>query len=424
MRATGTPFKLCRRAAIRALVAITGVVIAVLNGSGALAAQGDSVSESHATPGAKASSVDSNRHAELSTVQAPLKITNSRETKLFYRIGSVFDSFANEREQEQSIGLSLDGDLRMRLLPRLSLFARGSAQLASGYAQSRFGDQVPASGLSLQEVAMSVRVLNFDAAKLTMSAGALNQRELGADLLVSSQPFPGLRESLHIGSKAFAVRLWAQQTIPTSKTLSTRSIDAEVTPSFMTETVELSIQPSDSLKAKSFLTHFLFNNLPSAVAVDSIVYGNTTTETGPLTSQFKYRFEGLVAGGSVEAELVRSAALGLSGYLAQNAAAPEGYRNAQKVEGFLRIGLPGDIDLTPSAGTFFSESDVAPSFYNSSELGHNNRVGWLAAIETLFKKEQFKLRGEYVDADLINPSRDQSRQRFFMIRFETLYDLF
>jgi hypothetical protein len=48
----------------------------------------------------------------------------------------------------------------------------------------------------------------------------------------------------------------------------------------------------------------------------------------------------------------------------------------------------------------------------------------MAAVETLFKEERFKLRGEYVDADLINPSRDQSRQQFFMIRFETLYDLF
>lgn len=367
---------------------------------------------------------EADAQSSLSTVQATSRPALLRETKLSYRIGSGFSSFANEREQEQSIGLSVDGDLRMRLLPRLTLSARGSARLASGYAQSRFGDQVPSSGLSLQEVVMAARILNFDSAKLTLSAGAVNQRDLGADLLVSSQPFPGVREILTVGSKAFSVRLWAQQTIPTSKTLSTRSIDAEVTPSFMTETAELMIEPLDGLKAKAYATHFVFNNLPSAVAVDSVVYGNTTDETGPLTSQFKYRFEGFLGGGSVEAELGRSMGLGLNGYLVQNAAAPEGYRNAQKIETFLRIGLPGDIDLTPSAGVFFSESDVAPGFYNSSELGHNNRQGWMAAVETLFKEERFKLRGEYVDADLINSSRDQSRQQFFMIRFETLYDLF
>ena len=87
------------------------------------------------------------------------------------------------------------------------------------------------------------------------------------------------------------------------------------------------------------------------------------------------------------------------------------------------MALPGDIDLIPRAGVFFTESDVSPGFYNAADLGHNNRTGWTAGVETVFKQSGFKLGGDFVHSDLINPSSIQSALTYFQIRFETLHEL-
>lgn len=366
----------------------------------------------------------STTQAQTAQTDAALQQKDINQTFQFaYRLSSQFSSFANEREQMQSMGLKAELEAKRRLLPRLLFVARAGANYESGYAQSRFGEFSGNNALVLDETYLSLRILDMTSTRLTLAAGALNQRELETSMLVSDQAFPGARETLTLGSKEFFFKIWAQQTVPTSKSLSTRAVDAEVTPSFLTETAEIGVEPLDGLRGRIFATHYAFHNLPSAVAVDSIVYGNTTDETGPLTEKFKYRFDGFLAGGSAEIDLGRSFSMGVEGYTIQNTAAPESYRNGQRIDTFMRIGLPGDIDITPSAGVFFAESDVSPAFYNDSRIGHNNRQGWLASFETFFKKERFKLRADYTDSDVINPSKDQSRQQIIRFRFETLYDL-
>ncbi len=348
----------------------------------------------------------------------------SKETKFAYKIGSGYDSFANEREQAQYFNFGLSGDFRAQLMDGLSFRVKGGAALSSGYAQSRFGDNVGASGIFLQEAVMTARAVDTKFVRAYVAAGAVDQGAFEAPLLVSRQAFPGLRETLIIGStNDFRIKLWAQQAIPTSKTLSTKTVDAEVTPSFYSETAEISVEPSELMTVKAAVTHFTFNNLPSAIALESVIYGNSVNEIGPNTSRFKYRFDGFMARGEVEFQLANPLRWHLSGYALQNAAAEEGYRNAQFIQTGLRIKLPGDIDVSPMAGTFFIEDDAAPGFYNASSTGHNNRQGYAAMVEAYFKRQRFKLKAEYVDADIINFNINQSRQQTMTISFETFYEL-
>jgi hypothetical protein len=122
--------------------------------------------------------------------------------------------------------------------------------------------------------------------------------------------------------------------------------------------------------------------------------------------------------------LARNLGWQLGGYVLQNSQAPEGYRNAQFIRTNVTIGLADDIDLIPSAAVFFSEDDVAPGFYNDAYLGHNNRQGYLGAMEVFFQKQRFKLRAEFTDSDVINFNVNQSRQQTLSIGFETFYEIF
>ena len=89
----------------------------------------------------------------------------------------------------------------------------------------------------------------------------------------------------------------------------------------------------------------------------------------------------------------------------------------------MEIGINADNLLIPRAEYFFNESDSAPAFYNASDYGHNNRQGYAGQLDYVHKsKHSFKIGGRFVNADLINQNSEQSKQQFFMIRFETLYD--
>ena len=348
----------------------------------------------------------------------------SKETKFAYKIGSGFDSFANEREQAQFFGLTLRGDFKAQLMESLNARIKGGVDLTTGYAQSRFGDNVGSSGVYLQEAILNWRMVNSSLLRAYVDGGAVDQGVFRAPLFISEQAFPGVRETLVFGSsKEFKLRVWAQQTIPTSRTLSTRTVDAEVTPTFLSETVDLTIEPNDSLKMQAAVTHFAFNSLPSAVALESVIYGNSTDEIGPNTSRFRYRFDGVMARGDIDVSLGSSIKWTLEGYVIQNTAAPEGFRNAQHILTGFDVRVPGEINLRPTVSTFFIEDDAVPGFYNSSIAGHNNRSGFSAGLEAFFQKQRFKLKADYIDADVINFNINQSRQQTLKIGFETFYEI-
>jgi hypothetical protein len=339
-----------------------------------------------------------------------------------WTLGLGGESFANDREQAQSAGFDLGGALRYGLLKSVEVKAKANISLYSGYVQSRFGDQTPRSGVFLQEAVVQIQPIS----QLTLLAGAIDQGHLRAPLLVSARPFPGALQRLVLSSERLELQVKAQQTIPTSTTLATRSVDIESSPTFFTETCVLTARPFQNLTLTAHATHFAFRDLPSAVAGESSVHGNTVDDVTPNKSRFVYNFDGWLAGGGGTLAFSDNVSLIAEGYMIQNSQAPESYRNGQTAALSLELTLPNGIELVPKAEVYFNESDVSPAYYNSSAHGHGNRVGWVADFEVRFKKrafeEAFKVGARLIEADLINPDLNQSRQRHFMIRFETMYD--
>jgi hypothetical protein len=348
---------------------------------------------------------------------------HQQKIQLQYKFGLSSSSFANEKDQSQAAGFNISLLGNAKILPSVEATMKASANLMSSYSQSQFGENTGKTGLSFSEGTVNWHAINDKLIQLDLRGGAIDQSYLNSPLLVSPQPFPGVNESFAFGTDELRFTLSSEQTIPTSSTLTTKSVDSEPTPSFLATTAGLQIKPIESVTGKIYATHFAYNKLPSQIALDSQVFGNTVEELGPNTSQFKYGFNGLLGGGEIQVEVAPRLSWMLSGQVLKNFSAPETDRNAQLVRTGLSIGLPHQIDFKPSAEVFFAESDSSPAYYNSSEFGHNNRQGWATDVELYFNKEKFKVLGRYVDADLINTNLLQSRQKYILIKFETTYEL-
>jgi hypothetical protein len=363
--------------------------------------------------------------AQLSTQLTEPETASSvrHRLSLSWKAGIDGGSFANEKEQAQTAGFDLSARFRYRMFQGLEARSALGARMQNGYAQSRFGDNTPKSGLDLGEALLQLRYPFNSPSFVTLQAGAINQAHLNAPLLVSSRAFLGATEKIRIGNRIVNAEIMAQQSIPSSTTLSAKTVEAEPMPVFTTETLRLNLAPANErLKLSVFGTHFAFRDLPSAVASGSELHGNTVVDPGPNQARFKFEFDGWVAGGGAQVGLLPGLAWLLEGQVMQNTKAPETYRNAQLLSTGFEMALPGGVDLTPKGEVFFAESDAAPAFYSDARFGQMNRQGWGAGIEAVFKKQGFKIGGRYVQADVLNPNLLQSRQQFLMIQFETLYD--
>lgn len=338
-------------------------------------------------------------------------------SKLVYRfrMGLVFENFGNELDRAQNTVGVLGINLAYRPIKVFEFRMNADVNVGAGYSQTQFGEFQAPRGILLREVLVRFKPIEA----VSLSAGAIDQKHLQAPLLVNARPFLGAVERVEFGPDEFKVSLVAQQTIPTALNLTSRAVESEPTPSFLSEVLTFSTKPIPNVEASAYGGHWGFRNLPSAIAFDSSAFGNTVSDVAQTTSQFTYQFDGWMAGGTSRIQVVDSLAWKLHGQMLQNTRAPDGYRNGQMVQSSFEITLPGNVVLEPSGIVFFAESDLAPGVYSSDELGHANRQGWGAGLESNFKEYGFKIGGRFVDADVINASPIQSRQQYFKINFET-----
>lgn len=345
----------------------------------------------------------------------PDEATPPRKLKVRWNLSLQGDSFANDREQAQTAGFGVGGQIKYRLAQGLNFRASIGVTMQSGYAQSRFGDNAPRSGLDLREAILQYRPFSFFA----FEAGALDQGQLKMPLLVAPRAFPGVAERILLGNRRLGMELRAQQTIPTSTQQQTRTVEAEPMPSFLSETLRVRGMPTSFWTLRADATHFRFNQIPRQVAMNSAAFGNTLRADIDL---LEYQFQGFAGGGGTSLEITRAVTWNIDGHVMKNTDAPEGYNLAQLISTSFDLHLPGDIDLRPQGEIFFAESDVSPAFYNDSGYGHSNRQGYAADLLATFKQAGFKLGLRYVNADLIDQKSVQSAQQYVMVRFETLYD--
>lgn len=315
------------------------------------------------------------------------------------------------------VGFRFDAHFRYLLSEELRFDVTPSLRFMSGSVQTPDPKDGADNRLLLYEAGAA-----WDPSKtFSLQAGALNQSTLHTTLLMDDRPFPAARTSLAFGDERAALaKLTLEGAVPTSTSLSTNTRELEPTPSLQTLSFDLSGKPSARLEWSAGIGAFAFQSLPSSVAQESSLFGNTVDRLSETQSTFRYGYRGVEARGKlwlpVKRWSVRLSAEGL-----QNQDAPSGYGSAWTAQGGIGYRMTARDDFYMGARGFRVEPDAAVASFANPAYGYTNRVGYAAEMALSFDRNRYQLNAMGGETELIFDNYPQSRERFLRLTLETSY---
>lgn len=359
--------------------------------------------------------------------KADLFTTDEGKLETIWRARMYGESTALETQSAQIGGFDLFAETKYQMLETLEARVFLRAKFESGRSQSFFGDIEPNSGIFFREAAIKYQPVDF----FNIKAGVINQDWLDMPLLVFRQSFPGANAELSYAiSDEARIGLISQYAIPTSQTLAPRTVGAEATPSFLTQTA---YAKWDDRALKISLTGNLYEykNLPSFVAFESQKYGNSLYVSAPGSpgiiggvnnSRFNYEFKGWFTTADISFRLNSMLEPLAKLNVMRNEKAPEAFNDSQIFALGSRLHTNDHI-FTVFYANYFAESDVAPSYYNAWVMGNTNGKGEGVELYWQLKKKNFRVHAEYYRTNVINAGDDlQENQQYFYLGVETGYD--
>lgn len=340
---------------------------------------------------------------------------NSRY-RILWNAGLGYSSFDSLTDTETIAAGQIGLKGQLNLLPNLSIRSKANFRFESGNSQSLYRELDQNNGLFMREAYLDYKPFK----SLRFKAGAISQAHQDAPLLVSRRSFPAALVKTGFQINNFALVFKAQQAIPTSQSFDEERSEMEASPSFTTQTIK-AIAGNDRFKVTAYGTNFQYKNLPSKVAFESGLYGNTVPDDIPGNAAFLFEFEGRALG--IEGDLRLNNSFTLIGGIQsiENTKAPTGFNQGRLgyIKSEIRI---GDDLFIPMYQIFYNESDSSVSYYNSRAYGHNNREGYAIAAEYQFTKSKFKIKTEFGTTDVINARAFEGEEQRLMIRLETFFD--
>jgi hypothetical protein len=323
-------------------------------------------------------------------------------------------SDATDSETYAGARLNLRGGYQ--LLDQLKLNSDFSLVAANGFSQARFGRDSLNSGININEALLTVN----DQGLIQLDAGIINQKHLNAPVLVSNLPFPGLRQTIQWKNDYTSLGVKAQQTIPSSRTLdSQKRNEKEKTPTFFTETAFVEFYPTLHTTANLAYTRYRFNDLPTTVANNGRLLGNSVPFSTAAQSEFLFPFQGDLYQAGLSYDLTDDMVLSLNGQMIENRKAPSAFNRGFLVEAGFSFPILSQV-MGLYVANFFNESDTSPGQYNSSRIGHNNMKGNSYGMSLVINK-LFKVQVQYTDSDVINTNLVNSRRQNLSLTLETVY---
>ncbi|MBX7232273.1 MAG: hypothetical protein K1X29_09335 [Bdellovibrionales bacterium] len=327
--------------------------------------------------------------------------------------GRMFALGVSDTTEESRVsGLQLSGGLKKKFSEYFDFATSLQARFETGTTHSLYEVNRVANGIWLDEAQANVHLVPHF---VTLSAGAINQRYLQNPLLLTELSFPAVQEKFQWEGAGLSLGLVIQQAVPTSMSLSTRSVAKEKLPSFFTETFFANYNPQQSLwSINGRVGAFAFYDLPSSVAYDSRTQGNFAEGEFPENSSFRYGFRGLTYGGDLGLKL-KNVQLKAGADALINQEAPQKYGRGLLT--YVQAGVKGfgQWTLIPRAEYFRNERQSSPAFYNSADYGHNNRHGFAYELKAENLKLGVAFKAKYSDAQLIEEFPSQANTKIIMI---------
>lgn len=339
-------------------------------------------------------------------------------TQSSWKVGLAGSNAQDPQTTSQFVGFTLDTKTKYWAHPSLFLNLDAAIKLESGSFQSIDGERKNESGFALKEA--GAHWMLFDV--LTLSGGALNQGTNHSELLMNERAFPGVRADLkviEIGN--FTTRIDAEQSTPTSVSMSTNTTGVESMPRFLSGSIALDYQTSSGYFWKNRFGAFSFDNLPSAVAYESSLLGNTVQSISESESRFLYKYQGLEAISSIRFPVMRGWDFTAKGNYLQNSKAPTTLNTAYAASAGSEFYFVGRKSLELNVTSFRIEPDAAVSYFNPLKYFNTNRVGYSVESYLNFKRYGFRVGAAYTEAEVIYLSPIQTREKSVMILLETFY---
>jgi hypothetical protein len=351
-----------------------------------------------------------------SNLQQEIEYPNDKRLSGGWSFSLLGQTLEDATDSETYAGAKLNLLGALNLIDYAKLKADFSLVATNGFSQARFGKDSLGNGININE---AILVVNEDGL-FQVDAGIINQKFLNAPLLVSNLPFPGIRETIKYDGDYLALGFRAQQAIPTSRTLdSQKRSEKEQTPTFFTESVFAEFQLSNSTEAQASYTRYRFKNLPTTVANNGRLLGNSVPFSTAAQSQFLYQFEGALYQVNISQELPFESLLTLNTQLLQNAKAPTAFNRGYLIEAGLSFPILSQ-KMGLYVSNFFNESDSSPGQYNSSRVGHNNMKGNSFGINVIINN-LFMVSAQYTSSDVISTNLVNSKRQNLSLSLETLY---
>lgn len=360
--------------------------------------------------------------SSISTSQTTLpasnfKISNSRLSAQGQMVlGTQYFDDATDGGSNANLGFGLK--LNYAPVESFRIQTETLLNLSRARFQAQIDDDEFADGFSVKEAIAAWQPIR----PFEIAGGAVNQKNfIDSPLLISNRSFPGLYQQLAFGDeKKHFVKLRAMQAVPTSRSFDSDRIEKEKTPYYFTEGIVAGVRPNQHIQFIPYFQNYRYTDLPSIVAFNGSIRGNTVSDATPTNAQFAFDYQGYVAGIRTDINPNSDVTFRFEFQGIENSEAPETFNSGR----LARVGVEFPVlgtKLEPKVGSFYNESDTAPAAYNSANIGHNNREGMAYGLDWTFEKYNLKISSEYVDAKVVNVAQRQSDLKYFYFSVETLY---
>ncbi|MBE8221511.1 MAG: hypothetical protein HAW60_02160 [Bdellovibrionales bacterium] len=266
----------------------------------------------------------------------------------------------------------------------------------------------------------SAKLIGIPTKNLFIEAGILSESFWNKNLLISSSSsFIGFRQSWHIlNIKNISVNWNLEQSTPPSDSNDSYRLNNEKLPYFFMSQWDIDWdigykKKQWNLKYNLFYTQYF--NLPSIVAFQSGLLGNSTRGDAASNSSFDFDFKIVGSGINLYYPLFGA---GLESYLFFNYAADKSVANARFLKLYFdKISLFSQ-DLSLVFENFFVEPDATISYYNSAAYGNNNREGFSVSLS--WKINNFSKIGlKYIQSSVINIDAFQEKLQSVSLGLES-----
>ncbi len=327
----------------------------------------------------------------------------------------------NKQVEAQVFGITGLLDIKSQLLESLAadISVGFTTEVGSSNAFNNIDEFAPRRQWRLRRAFLKWDPLSF----LTARAGAINQRDYDAPLLVTRTAFMGVQQELNFQiTKDYRFWIRAQQAIPNNLNLTQRiGVVEDGTPTFLMETVGLELG-GDILAFKAQGGRWSYDSLSTGTAYQSQFLGNSIRGGSRLVSSFIYRYSGYTASGVIRMHFSDNIGLKIFGQFLFNEEAPEERNMGQFLKTALILG-----HFQPSFLFFRNESDSSPGFYNSAFFSHNNHEGYSVELRYTDPYDDNENKVEayinYVDSSPIKFSPFQSDTKKVAFSLSLPYDL-